>query len=110
MDFTLNISPAVDTYSQYQLKEVLKFDHEDITITGVEYKDGQMFIRTTYTGDLEGKCLKLMIKDDAQFNPSDPDTDVYSTDKVTFRLSSTCIDIHPINNLGAYYYDQAAYA
>ena len=92
---------------------ILQFDNPDITINKATYKDGQLILETSYTGDLEGKDLGLSLKDDTLFEPGHPDDpdadDMYSTSKVTFTLGSTVIPIKTANNLDAYYYEDTTY-
>ena len=109
----LDVSPVTDAYQSYELGQIFEFDHPGITINTASYADGKLIIETSYTEDLEGKDIGLSLKEDSLFvpgHPDDPDAEtIYTTSKVTFKLSSTFLPIKTDNNLDAYYYSEETY-
>ena len=109
----LDLSPITDAYQSYELASIFEFDHPGITADTATYANGKLIIETSYTEDLEGKDIGISLKEDTLFVPGHPDDpnaeDIYTTSKVTFKLSSTFLPIKTDNNLDAYYYSEETY-
>ena len=111
--FTIDITPDTDAYSNYNLKKVLEFENSPIVIEDAYYEDGKLHIEASYTDDVESKDVVLTVKEDESFedgDPADPNyVDIYSSNKVTFKVSSSFIPIKTSNNLDAYHYSDEVY-
>ena len=113
LKFTLDISPDTNAYSNYDLKKVLEFEDSSLVIQDAYYEDGKLYIETHYTDDVESKDVTLKVKDDEAFvdgDPADPNyVDIYTSDQVPFKISSSYVSITTSNNLDAYYYPEEVY-
>lgn len=113
LKFSIDISPDTNAYSNYDLEKVLEFEDSSIIITEAYYEDGKLYISASYTDDVESKDITLKVKDDEAFVDGDPEDpnyiDIYSSDKVPFKISSSFISIKTSNNLDAYHYPEEVY-